>query len=447
MDERLIRGASVVGANGPTRTDIRVQGGRIAEVGRELALGGAGIVDAGDLLVLPGAIDTHGHQWEPGFTSAPDFLDATASAAVGGVTTLLDHPLTPPVVVDAQGLAAKAALGARTALIDFGLHGGASPARVADLPGLWAAGATGIKVFTCPTGTELDGFDVPGALEGLFEHLGRIGATALVHAEDSATLVARQTAIEATRETVIADFPSWHTLEAEQRAVAAVLDLAARHRVRVVIVHASHPAIIDAVAAARDRGVAAIAETCPHYLHLVAEDMDRLGALAMTAPPVRGPESRDGLRRRLQDQRIDVLGSDHCAVDRSGKSGPRMTDIIPGVPGLDVYLPLLLDLVASGTIGWPALVRATASRPAAVFGLRHKGRVEVGMDADLVVVDPTRRWTVRAASLPGSAGWSPYEGRTITGSVIETWSRGELVAREGSPIGRPGHGRFVARAA
>lgn len=447
MDERLIRGASVVTANGPTRTDIRVQGGRIAELGHELNPGGAAIVDAGDLMVLPGAIDTHGHQWEPGFTSPADFGDATASAAVGGVTTILDHPLTPPVVLDAAGLAAKAALGARTSLIDFGLHGGASPSRLADLPDLWAAGATGIKVFTCPTGTDLDGFDEPGELERLFEELGRIGATTLVHAEDASTLAERRTALEASGDTAIADFPTWHALEAEQRAVAAVMELAARYRVHVVIVHASHPSVVDAIAEARERGVAAIAETCPHYLHLAADDLIQQGAWAMTAPPVRSHEAREGLRRRLRDGRIDILGSDHCAIDRAGKVGRSMTEIVPGLPSIDIYVPLLLDLVASGAVGWGELVTAMASRPAAVFGLRDKGRLEVGMDADLVVVDPARRWTVRASSLPGSAGWSPYEGRTLTGSVVETWSRGEPVARDGLPIGRPGHGRFIARAA
>ena len=124
-----------------------------------------------------------------------------------------------------------------------------------------------------------------------------------------------------------------------------------------------------------------------------------------------------------------------------------MTGVIPGVPGLDLHLPLLLDLVARGSLTWSSLIRTTATTPARLFGLRRKGAITVGNDADLVFVDPNREWTVRAADLPGSAGWSPYEGRSLRGSVVETWSRGVPVARDGQPIGRPGHGRFIARAA
>lgn len=447
MDERVIRGATVVLPGGPVRTDIRIQGGRIAELGPSLDASAAEVVDAGGLHVLPGAIDTHAHQWEPGFTTPADFRDATASAAVGGVTTILDHPLTPPVVLDGSGLAAKAALGGATSLIDFGLHGGASPATMDELAGLWSAGATGIKVFTCQTGTALDGFDDPAALDQLFERLGRIGARALVHAEDAPTLAANLTELEHVVGPSPRFFDVWHSLAAEQRAVSRILELAARHRVEVVIVHASHPSIIGAVAAARGAGVRAFVETCPHYLHLDDADLANLGSWAMSAPPVRDRAARDGLRAALRDGSVDVVGSDHCAIGAAGKSGDAMTSIIPGMPGLDVFLPLLVDLVAEGALDWRSLVAATSARPARIFGLPGKGAIEVGRDADLVFIDPDRAWIVRAADLPSSAGWSPYEGRTIRGAVAATWSRGVPVARDGQPIGRPGHGRFIARAA
>ncbi len=447
MDERVIRGGIVVLPDGLRRADIRVRDGRIAEIGADLDPAGATIVEGGGLHLLPGAIDTHGHQWEPGFTTRPDFEETTASAAVGGVTTLLDHPLTPPVVVDRVGFEAKVALGRATSIIDFGLHGGAAPDHLEDLAGMWAAGATGIKVFTCPTGTVLDGFDDAARLEALFARLGSIGARALVHAEDATILAAAHAALEVGGRTRAADFPGWHTLEAEQRAVGSVLALAERFGVEVVIVHASHPSIVAATAGARERGVRAFVETCPHYLHLEDEDLATLGPWAMTAPPVRDRAARDGLRSHLADGAIDVIGSDHCAIGPDGKSGPQMTDVIAGVPGLDVFLPLLLDLVADGVLDWPGLVAATSTRPARLFGLSGKGALIVGNDADIVFVDPGRSWTVEAASLPSSAGWSPYEGRTLFGAVTETWSRGVVVARDGKSIGRPGHGRFIARAA
>ena len=447
MDERVIRGGVIVLPDGPARTEVRVRAGRIAEIGPNLEPAGAGVVDAAGLHVLPGAIDTHGHQWEPGFSSAADFRDATSSAAVGGVTTLLDHPLTTPVVLDRRGLEAKAALGAATSLIDFGLHGGASPGTLDELAGLWAAGATGIKVFTCPTATALDGFDDPYLLAQLFERLALIGARALIHAEDAATLASTRTSLEADGATGVGDFPRWHSLAAEERAVEGVLALAERTGTVVTIVHASHPGVVARVIAARARGVNARVETCPHYLHLTDADLATAGAWAMTAPPVRDAGARAGLRALLRAGSVDVIGSDHCAISRPGKDVATMTAIIAGVPSLDLFLPLLVDLVADGSLGWKALVDATAARPARIFRLPAKGGIEVGRDADLAFVDATRAWTVRAADLPSAASWSPYEGRSLTGAVVETWSRGVPVARDGQPIGHPGHGRFIARAA
>ena len=143
----LFRGGTVVMAGGTRRADVRVADARIVEVAPELRPEGDAVVDVDGLHLFPGAIDPHVHQWEPGFASPPDFTDATCSAAVGGVTTLLDHPLTPPVVTDETRFADKVALGERTAVIDFGLHGGVDPTSVGSLPDLWAAGATGINRF------------------------------------------------------------------------------------------------------------------------------------------------------------------------------------------------------------------------------------------------------------------------------------------------------------
>jgi allantoinase len=441
----LFRGGRVVAVDRVRALDVRVRDGRIAELGPALAPDGDRIVDLEGLHVLPGAIDPHGHQWEPGFTPAPDFADVTASAAVGGVTTLLDHPLTPPVVVDRQTLEAKAAIGERTSIVDFGLHAGATPDRLDELADLWAGGATGIKLFTCRTGTAFDGFDDPDRLRAAFERLFAIGALALVHAEDGPTLDRRRAELQAAGRGSVDDFDSWHTLEAEEIAVERVLELARAIGTRTYLVHASHPGIIDRALTARERGSTVHVESCPHYLHLTEADLRDHSSWAMTAPPVRDMVARAGLRERLADGRIDVIGSDHCAIGAAGKSGERMEAIIPGVPGMDLFMPLLLDLVADGTIDLPRLANATAAAPARIFGLPSKGTLEIGKDADFAVVDLAATRTVRAADLPCSAGWSPYEGRTLRGVVVETWSRGERIARDGRVAGRPGRGHFIRR--
>jgi dihydroorotase (multifunctional complex type) len=398
------------------------------------------------LHVLPGAIDPHGHQWEPGFTPAADFSDVSASAAVGGVTTLLDHPLTTPVVVDRQTFDAKAALGERTSIVDFGLHGGAAPGHIDDLAALWAGGATGIKFFTCRTGTPLDGFDDPERLEAAFRRLWAIDALALVHAEDAATLDRRNAELKADGGGGIGDFDTWHSLEAEQTAVERVLELAARTGTRTYVVHASHPSVVDRARGAPQEGAVSVyVETCPHYLNLTDTDLRAGGGWLMTAPPVRDAAARSGLRERLAEGAIDTIGSDHCAIAAAGKSSDRMEAIIPGVPGLDVYLPLLLDLVAEGAIDLPRVADVTAGAPARIFGLPTKGAIEVGRDADFVTVDLAATLTVRASELPCSAGWSPYEGRTLRGVVVDTWSRGERIVHEGRLEAGPGRGRFLRR--
>ena len=441
----LFRGGQVVAGDEVGRTDVRVRDGRIAEVGQALAADGDRVVDLEGLHVLPGAIDPHGHQWEPGFTPAPDFSEVTGSAAVGGVTTLLDHPLTPPLVLDREAFEAKAALGERTAVIDFGLHGGAAPDRLDDLAAMWDAGATGIKLFTCPTGTALDGFDDPDHLRDAYRRLGAIDALALVHAEDAATLDRCGEALRASGGGATRDFDTWHALEAETVAVERVLELAREFDTRTYVVHASHPDVVDRVHAARVDGARVHVETCPHYLHLTDKDLRSQGGWAMTAPPVRDETARAGLRERIGDGRIGTVGSDHCAIGAAGKTGERMDAIIPGVPGLDVFLPLMLDLVSEGVMDLRRVVDTTAAAPARIFGLPAKGAIEVGKDADFAIVDLAGRQTVRAARLPCSAGWSPYEGRTLRAVVVETWSRGERVSRDGRVEGRPGRGRFIRR--
>jgi allantoinase len=441
----LFRGGEVVTPDGVRSLDIRVGEGRIAELGAGLGVEGDRIVDVDGLVVMPGAIDPHGHQWEPGCTPEPDFAEVTASAAVGGVTTFLDHPLTPPVVVERRTFEDKVALGERTAIVDFGLHGGASSSHLDGLAELWDAGATGIKIFTCPTRTALDGLDDPDRLREAFERIAAFGGLALVHAEDAPTLDRCRAELEAAGRGSAQDFDAWHSLEAELTAVDHVLALARAIGTRTYIVHASSPLVVDRVVAARRGGVPALVETCPHYLHLTDADLRERGGWAMTAPPVRDAEAQAGLRERVATGAIDTVGGDHCAIGFAGKTGSTMESIIPGVPSLDVYLPLLLDLVAQGVLDLVRLAAVTSANPARIFGLPTKGSIEVGKDADFAIVDPSASTTVRAAELPCTAGWSPYQGRSLRGAVVETWSRGQRIARGGQVEGRPGRGRFIRR--
>jgi dihydroorotase (multifunctional complex type) len=442
----LVRGGTVVTATGQYRSDVRVVGGRIAEVAPDLEVSGP-TFDAGGLHVLPGVIDAHHHQWEPGLASRSDFRDDTASAVAGGITTILDHPLTPPEVLDGGRFREKVALGQRTSLVDFGLHGGASPDRLDGLADQWAAGATGFKFFTCNTGVAMQGFVQRRDREALLDRLAALGAIALVHAEDQAIMDRNQKQLQGTIGRLGEIFGAWRSGEAELVAAREVLDLARSRRASLYFVHTSQPAIVDLVVDARGRGEPVWVETCPHYLRFTDVDLAERGSWIATAPPVRDEEARSGLIARLAVD-IDTVGSDHGSVLQERKEITDPFRAQAGVPGNETIVPLMLDLAAAGAITLERLTALLARNPARIFGIDdRKGRIEAGLDGDLTIVDTKGKTVPKADQMVGVARWTPYEGLELRGRVAATIIRGTLVAQGGMPDREPGFGRFVRRGA
>jgi allantoinase len=270
----LVRGGRLVSSAGVRRADVRIVAGRIVDVGPDLPIAAEPVVDAGDLFVLPGVVDAHCHQWEDGMASRPDFRDESAAAAVGGVTTFIDMPLTTPEVTDAARLRDKAALGERTSLVDFALHAGASPDRIDQLPELWAAGATGIKIFTCETGCAMRGFVDDRALRTVLACTARLHALALIHAEDQPTLDRNRALLEEAGRVDADAFGEWHSPAAERVAIQRVLRIAGELGGRVYFVHTSLPEGVADIVAARHAG-------CPRWWKPVPIIS---GSRAMTSP-------------------------------------------------------------------------------------------------------------------------------------------------------------------
>jgi allantoinase len=443
-DSLLIRGGLLVHPLGIQRADVRIAGGRIAEVGPELAPDGEAQLDTSGLHVLPGVIDAHSHQWEDGTAGRPDFRDDTASAAAGGITTILDHPLTPPEVLTTQRLQDKAALGERTSFVDFGLHAGASPDRLDALPEMWDAGATSFKVFTCDTGVPMKGFLTRREQRAVLQLVHGLDAIAIVHAEDQQVLDRNRKRLRLEGATDPSNYGEWRTVEAEFAALKTVLALAADVGARVYFVHTSLPEGVDAVTEARNRGQPAYVETCPHYLTFTSDDVRARGHWVTTAPPVRDESRRDGLRERLARD-VDVVGSDHGSVMPERKKGDLFSGQ-PGLPGNEFMVPLLLDLVAQGHVPLTRIPVLFSENPARLFGLRgRKGAIEVGLDGDLTIVDLSGVTDVASEGLVSVAGWSPYQGMRLRGRVVATVIRGRIVAHGGSPVIEPGFGRWIRR--
>jgi allantoinase len=438
----LIRGGQVVSSGGITAADVRIRSGLVAEIGSGLVPDGEESIDADGLYVLPGVIDAHTHQWEPGFLSPPDFRDVTASAAAGGITTIIDHPLTRPEVLDAKVFREKVKLGERTACVDFALYAGVCPGRLEAMEELWAAGAAGFKFFTCDSGSALQPFVDPRDQRELLLRIRALNSIALVHAEDQTILDQARNRLEAEGRDGLEAFFKWRIPEAEKAAVEAVLALALETGARVYFAHVSLPEAVAEISAAQAGGAAVVAETCPHYLYLTQEELVAEGRWATSAPPVRDRSRRDGLRRQLASE-ISVVGSDHCSVptgDRDAFSSAH------GLPGNETMLPLLLDLVAGGVLKLERLVGLVCEHPARLFGLApRKGFLRPGADGDVTLIDARGASVVDAQLMVGAAGWTPYQGRRLRGQVVRTIVRGTTVAGDGKPVAAAGFGRFLRR--
>jgi allantoinase len=438
----LIGGGQVVSSTGITAADVRIRSGVVAEIGTDLKREGEELIDAHGLHVLPGVIDAHTHQWEPGFMSPPDFRDVTASAAAGGITTIIDHPLTRPEVLDAKVFRDKVELGERTAVVDFALYAGVNPGRLDAMDDLWAAGAAGFKFFTCDSGSALKPFLNPRDQRDLLHRIRALDAIALVHAEDQTILDQVRTRFEAEGRDDLEAFFEWRSPAAERAAVSAVLAVAGETGARTYFAHMSLPEAVAEIAAAQAGGAAVYAETCPHYLTLTQVELLADNAWATSSPPVRDHAHRDRLRSQLTSE-ISVVGSDHCSApggDRSAFSS------VHGLPGIETMLPLLLDLVNQGVLKLDRLVALVCEHPARLFGLApRKGFLRPGADGDATLVDTGKATVLDGKQMVGSAGWTPYQGRRLHGRVVRTIVRGTTVAVDGKPVAAPGFGRFVRR--
>lgn len=414
---------------------VRWEGGAIEEV------------DATGLLVLPGGVDTHVHLMDPGDRERETFLSGTAAAAAAGVTTIVEHTHGWPVH-EPDRLAEKRTHLRGRSYIDHGLAAHVWPDRVDYLRALWEAGVTFFKIFTCTT------HGVPGLTSAqLLEALGEIaafGGACLVHCEDEGVTAQAERMLRLANRVDPGLLTEWRSREAELLAVAQVAVAAWLTHARVRVAHASNPDVLGLIRHARRDGAPLSAEICPQYLLLREDELHEHGTLRKFTPPARIRSDADERRiwDAFNDGSADQVSSDHAPSTRAQKA----TDIWSapfGLPGLDTTYPLMVDAALRGLTTLEHVAEMYAERPARHFGLRGKGSVAQGMDADFVVIDPGASWRVDAGRIRSKAGWSPYEGRTVRGSVMMTVLRGEVAYRDGllgeQPLGRflPGPGAVV----
>jgi len=410
----IVRGGTVVTARGVEKADIVVNHGRITEVGPDLE-GFGQVVDASGLHVFPGGIDSHVHFNEPGRTEWEDIAHGTSALAAGGYTSFIDMPLNNlPVTTTVEAFDLKLAAMERSARIDFGLWAGLVPGNLDQLGPLVARGAMGFKAFMCPSG--IDEFP-PSDLDTLREGMARIaelGSILLAHAESPAVLAD-------PRGPSAAEFIASRPPEAEIEAIGALIAIARDTGCRTHVVHVTTVQGMTMLAEAQLRGVDMSGETCPHYLLYADEDLERLGGVGKCFPPFRSAGNRDDLRAMLAAGEIEMVVSDHSPSTLELKAGDDFRTVWGGISGCQSTRQLLL---AHDGLELPLVAAVTATRIAERFGIKDKGDIAPGFDADLWLVDLDHADEVRREDLRYRNKFTAHEGQGIRGRTVKTLVRG-----------------------
>jgi allantoinase len=439
MTDLVIRGGIVVTPAGRAEADVACDDGRISAIGPGLP-GAAEEIAARGALVIPGLIDVHVHFNEPGRTAWEGAATGSRGLAAGGGTLFCDMPLnSTPCTVNADEFDRKRAALEASSVTDFALWGGLIPGAIRDMAAMAERGAVGFKAFMCDSGLrEYPRCDDETLFEGMQE-AARLGSMVAVHAESEE--MTRRPATMSRRD--VASFIASRPVAAELDAIERALRCAKDTGARLHIVHISSGQGVAMAAEARARGVDVSIETCPHYLFFTDEDLERLGAVAKCAPPLRATDEQGALWRELLAGHIDIVASDHSPTEPERKRGD-FVSAWGGIAGIQSTISVLLDRAHHGH-GMPIehVVALVAGNPARRFGIPRKGALAVGYDADLALVLPDESFTLTAAALQQRHAASPYIGRRFRGTVRRTIRRGETIFRDGQITART-RGHFVA---
>lgn len=407
------------------------------------------VLDLEGKLLMPGLIDSHTHFNEPGREEWEGYAAGSFAAAAGGITTALDMPInaTPPTSSTAL-LEAKREAVIGKSVIDYGHWGGLESNNLDELEGLHAAGVVAFKAFMCDSGIDFEMVDTLALYEGM-ERIARASNVLGVHAENESLTRGLG---QRLRDAGCKDPRAWAASRppvAELEAIERAILLATQTGVHLHILHVTTPQGFDAIHQARAQGVRVTGETCPHYLVLDEEDSVRLGPVAKCSPPLRPRALVERLWQYVLTERVDVIASDHspCPLEMKQKGIDDIWQAWGGITGNQTMLPLLLtEGVHRRGLSLTLLVRMTSLEPARLYGLfPSKGHLWPGADADLVVVDLERKWTLSKDSLLSRHRHSPFEGMTFKGVVERTFVRGKTVYLDGAIVVQPGYGQLVRR--
>lgn len=447
LPDLIVRGRHVVTPGATRPASVHIRGGKIVGV---LAFDdvpdGCPLDEAGEAAVMPGIVDTHVHVNEPGHARWQGFETATCAAAAGGTTTLIDMPLNSgPAATTADAVGAKRVAASGACYVDVGLWGGVVPGNERELMPMLRAGALGFECALMSSGPN----DFPAVSEAdlrvVMPAITRLGVPLLVHAELAGPIEAALARQRAADGFLAGVFPARRARrryrrylesrpkEAENQGVALMIALCREFGTRTHIVHLSSSDALTPLFHARAARLPITAETCPHYLWFVADEIAD-GAMALTCdPPIRERENREFLWAALAGGLIQMVVSDHSPA-------------LPGISSLQLSLSITWTEARARSYTLSQIAEWMCRNPARLAGLTRKGAIEVGFDADLVVLEPDATWTVEQRLLEQGHSVTPYLGLQLSGVVERTYLRGMRVYERGRPFDVP-RGRVIAREA
>ncbi|HXH76995.1 allantoinase AllB [Nocardioides sp.] len=437
--ETLIRARRAVVGGEESAVAVRIRDGVIIQVITDLSpydvdAGGAEVVELSeDEVLLPGLVDTHVHVNEPGRTEWEGFASATKAAAAGGVTTIVDMPLNSiPPTTTVAALEEKRGVANGQVFVDVGFWGGAISGNLGDLRGLHGAGVFGFKCFLLDSGVEEFPHLTPAEFTAAMTEVARLGALMLVHAEDGDAVAA------CAHGESYAGFLESRPDAAEERAISLVIDAARTSGGRAHVVHLSASGAVPMLRGARAEGVDVSVETCPHYLFFESGAIPDGATELKCCPPIRDAANRDALWAALGTGDIDFVVTDHspCTTELKRLETGDFADAWGGIASLQLGLPVVWTTARDRGLGLVDVVRWMATAPARRVGLAGKGEIAVGADADLCVFAPDEELVVDVHALHHKNPVSAYAGRTLTGTVRQTWLAGVPVDLDAAPRGR-----------
>jgi dihydroorotase len=430
--DTILKGATIVNHDGIGQRDVGIRNGRIAAIGSLSTHTAGEVIDCTGLHILPGVVDSQVHFREPGLEHKEDLETGSLAAVLGGVTSVFEMPNTKPLTTSAETLEDKIRRGRHRMHCDFAFWVGGTRDNANDVAELERLpGAAGIKVFMgSSTGDLLVEDD-----DGVRSILKNTRRRAAFHSEDEFRLKERE-GLRVQGDP--SSHPVWRdevaALQCTERLVRIARDTGAR-------IHVLHISTAEEIDFLKDHKDVATCEATPHHLTLSADDYKTLGNLIQMNPPVRDKRHRDGVWKGIDQGIVDVLGSDHAPHTLEEKQKPYPASP-SGMTGVQTLLPIMLDHIHAGRLTLERFVDLSSHGPNRIFGMARKGRIAVGYDADLTIVDMKRRETITHEQAGSKAGWTPYHGKTVTGWPIGTFVRGikvmweaEIVnANKGEPV-------------